>query len=349
MKIRLGRQRFWLDGWRFEIWPEIISKLPDDLQANTAKELAENYLDIEMDEKGRLGKNEELYGLFGGHKVKSNGSYKIDGIRYIHKGSLTKETIELKEAFLNKKSNRWMVLLAEQILKYSPRIRSIIIPMLESDLRFEKGWFVPFYNKTSIVFNGEEYYPFSSDKEDKNLNSLLKVLESKALGPWWKKEISLLIEDGIDWCGSLGENPSLSGLGHLKCPFELFRSLSWIDSKDNKNFFIDKSKFKQEINPDLYYDLAGKDVEMNKLEILKELVEKNKDPRGFIPVQEVGHELYKIMGIQKDKEKWIDKLYKSLIADNKIEILEHQSGQPRHGKGLYGKREYQLIKIEFLD
>ncbi|MFW6028742.1 MAG: hypothetical protein ACOCRO_00665 [Halanaerobiales bacterium] len=349
MKIRLGRQRFWLDAWRFEIWPELLSKLPLDMEADTAKELALKYLNVEMDEEGRLGKNEELYGLFSGHKVKNDGSYIINGVHLIDNGSLTEVAIDLIKLFKEDEQHQWMLLLAEQILKYSPRIRAVFIPMLEEELVFEKGWFVPFYNKTSLEYENEIYYPFSSKKEDKNLNSLLNKLGYKALGPWWLAEIDTEVDDNLTWRGLRSEEPSLSGLGQLRNPFEIFRSLKWIDSNDNKSYYVDIDKLKSDISPDLYKDLTGGEIEKDELDLLKELIKEYQDLRGFFSIREVGNEIYNRLNIEEDKERWVEKYFKTLLADNKINILDHQSGQPRHGRGLYDMRDYQLLKIEFLE
>lgn len=349
MKIKLGRQRFWLDGWRFEIWPELLSQLPKNMKASTAKELADKYLDVEMDEEGRLGKNEELYGLFAGKEVKTDGSYMITGINFINNGELTDSALELVEAYQRSDKKRWMILLAEQILKYSPRVRAIIIPMLKSKLIFEKGWFIPLYNKTILKYQGEIFYPFSRKKEDKNLNSLLKIMGFKALGPWWLNDINSPVDGELNWRGLRTEEPSLSGIGQLRNPFELFRNLSWIDSDNSKGFYVNKEVLKKDINKELFSELTEEQTIEDELELLKQLIKKHQDFRGFFPIQKVGEELYKKLDINEEKGKWIESFFKTMLAENKIRIIEHRSGQPRHGKGLYGMRDYQLLNIEVLD
>ncbi|MCK8828261.1 hypothetical protein MWH25_11005 [Natroniella acetigena] len=349
MKIRLGRQRFWLDPWRFEIWPELLGQLPADMEAVNAKELATKYLDLEMDELGRLANNEELYGLFGVEQVKTDNSYKIRGVKFINNGQLVQEALDLVVAYQEADEREWLTLLAEQVLKYSPRMRAITLVMLEDNpLEFEQGWFSSTYNRTSLKYQGELFYPFNRDHEEKNLNDLLEVLGYKALGPWWLEEIGEPVTD-LEWRGSRGENPSLSGVGKLRSPLELFLYLEWLEKYDDQTYYLNQKQFKQDLSLDLLSELTGASPVKDELELLKGLVEENIDFRGYFPVYQVGKKLHSKLDVEEEKDKWIERFFKTKLADNQIRIIEHQSGQPRHGRGLYGKREYQLLKVEFLD
>lgn len=349
MKIRLGKQRFWLDPWRFEIWPELLSNLPAEIEATTAKELAVKYLDLEIDDSGRLNHNEELYGLFAWKRMTKDKSYKLKGVNFINKGQLQQSARDLAAAYKADNEREWLILLGEQLLKYSPRLRAVIIAMLEDNpLKFETAWFKAVYNKTAVDYQGETFYPFYRDDEQQNLNNLLAAVGFPALGPWWAKELGVA-EEEIKWLGSRGQKPTLSGIARLRCPLELFLYLGWLKKYDTQTYYLEQEQFKRDISLELVSELTETSNEQNELELLKELVVEYKDFRGYFPLHKVGQALHSKLGITEEADKWIEKFFKAKLADNQLKILSHQSGQPRHGRGLYGKRDYQLLKVEFLD
>lgn len=49
------------------------------------------------------------------------------------------------------------------------------------------------------------------------------------------------------------------------------------------------------------------------------------------------------------EEQWIDHYFVTGINKGKFIIKDHEQGQPRHGRGLLGKKDYQLIKLEIRD
>jgi len=90
-------------------------------------------------------------------------------------------------------------------------------------------------------------------------------------------------------------------------------------------------------------------VKFDKDKVLKKLIEKHSDFRGFFPVELVGTQLKE----QTDKEsemsitRWIDSFFYGGFNTNRFKLIAHEQGQPRHGRGLLDKNDFQLIKIKF--
>jgi hypothetical protein len=350
MIIKIGTDRFWVRASNIERWADILSTLPEKITCKNKKDIAKNYLHYKVDEGGRIVNADEVYGLFGVEKSKT--SVTIVGSNFIKEND---DGYELTEGAINllnkyKDNDAWEKTLAEQLLKYSLRIRTLALALLNGGyLYFDKGYMENF---TSAYINYENinYYIFSSKPEDININNLINHYPAKVLGPFWKEEFNIIDEEIIQIQGVNKEEPSLGAMStYLKIPMMLFEYLNWLKEEVDGKYILDKHKIKEDVSEETFNSLIL-DISLDDMEVLKELTVNNSDARGFFPLEIVGSLLKDKIDRENEKsyEQWIDHYFMCGINEGRLRIVDHEQGQPRHGRGLFGKKDYQLIKLEIV-
>lgn len=351
MIIKIGTDRFWVKASNIERWAEILKSLPKKIPCSSKKDIARDYLGYKVDEKGRIVNADEVYGLFGAEKDKD--SLTIVGCNFIKEiedgYKLTESAIELVGRY--KQNDEWEKVLARQLLKYSIRVRSIAFAMLNGGyLFFEKGYMENFA-KAYITLNDKEYYVFSEKPEDININSLINDYASKILGCFWRKELDVDDAEEIVFKGVNKDYPSLGSMStYLKIPMLLFDYLGWIIESGDRRYVLDKNKIKNDTGKEIYDSLITEN-DTEGVEVLKELIKEYSDIKGFFPIGIVGSILKSRIDSENpmNEEQWIDRYFITGINEGRFKIKDHEQGQPRHGRGLLGKKDYQLIKLEIND
>lgn len=351
MIIKIGTDRFWVKASNIERWAEILKSLPKKIPCSSKKDIARDYLAYKVDESGRIVNADEVYGLFGAEKYKD--SLTIVGCNFIKEiedgYKLTESAIELVGRY--KQNDEWEKVLARQLLKYSIRVRSIAFAMLNGGyLFFEKGYMENFA-KAYITLNDKEYYVFSEKHEDININSLINDYASKILGCFWRKELDVDDAEEIVFKGVNKDYPSLGSMStYLKIPMLLFDYLGWIIESGDRRYVLDKNKIKNDTGKEIYDSLITEN-DTEGVEVLKELIKEYSDIRGFFPIGIVGSILKSRIDSENpmNEEQWIDRYFITGINEGRFKIKDHEQGQPRHGRGLLGKKDYQLIKLEIRD
>lgn len=350
MIIKIGTDRFWVRASNIERWAEIISTLPEKILCKSKKDIAKYYLHYKVDEGGRIVNADEVYGVFGVEKSKN--SLTIVGCNFIKENvegyELTEGAIKLLNEYKN--NGDWEKVLAEQLLRYSLRVRALALALLNGGyIYFEKGYMENFTN-AYISYKNTSYYVFSSKPEEINVNNLLNTQASTVLGPFWKEELNILKDEEIRFQGINKDYPSLGSMStYLKIPMMLFDYLNWIKEDKEGKYIFDKQKIKEDIEEQIFQSLIM-DNSLNEIEVLKELILNNSDARGFFPLEIVGSLLKDKIDRddEKNDERWIDHYFMTGINKGRFKILDHEQGQPRHGRGLLGKKDYQLIKLEIM-
>ncbi|AEF93191.1 hypothetical protein Desca_0287 [Desulfotomaculum nigrificans CO-1-SRB] len=351
MIIKIVRDRFWVKASNIERWAEILKLLPEKIPCSSKKDIARDYLGYKVDEKGRIVNADEVYGLFGIEKAKD--SVTIVGCNFIRANEegyeLTESAIELVERY--KQNDGWEKILAKQLLKYSIRVRSIAFALLNGGyLCFEKRYMENLAN-AYITLNDKEYYIFRDKPEDVNINTLMNDYSSKILGGFWRKELDIDDAEEIVFKGVNKEYPSLGSMStYLKIPVLLFGYLGWIIENGDRRYVLDKHKIKNDADKEVYDSLVYQ-TDTEEIEVLKELIKEYSDIRGFFPIGIVGSMLKNRIDRESNatEEQWIDHYFITGINEGRFKIKDHEQGQPRHGRGLLGKKDYQLIKLEILE
>ncbi len=351
MIIKIGTDRFWVRASNLERWAELLSSLPEKILSKSKKDMAKDYLYYKVDEEGRIIHADEVYGLFGVEKVKS--SLTIVGCNFIKRNEegyvLTEGAVKLLNQYKN--HEKWEKTLAEQLLKYSLRVRTLALALLNGGtMCFEKGYMKDFIT-TSIHYENKKYYVFSSKPQEVNINHLLNTYPSKVLGPYWREELDLLEGEEIKFQGINKEEPSLGSMStYLKIPMMLFDYLGWMKEGEEGKYTFDKQRMRKDIDARVFESLILDDV-LNEIEVLKALILNHSDARGFFPLELVGCLLNDKLDRENDRndDQWIDHYFITGIHKGLFKILDHEQGQPRHGRGLFGKKDYQLIKLEIIN
>lgn len=351
MIIKLGRERFWAKSSNIERWPEILKSLPTEIPSKSRNTIAKDYLHYTVDEKHRILNADEVYGIFGAEVSKK--CINIAGCNFIKKCDngykLSEEAIELINKYNN--DEQWEAMLAYQVLKYSIRVRSVAIALLNGGYIQFKKKFMENLKEANLNYNNKTYYIFSDKTDEVNINTLIKENTIDALGPFWKEELNIPDDEEISFSGATKGDPSLSFMTtYLQIPLHLFNYLEWIKEVDENKYILDKNKLKEDIDNSVLDSLI-KDNDLDDLDILKELISEYKDSRGYIPVAIVGEKLKEKIAADENVslDDWIDRYFITKVNSEILNIVNNEQGQPRHGRGLLGKKDHQLLKIEFIN
>lgn len=349
MKIHITADRFWFDNSSIERWPELLLNLPEKMEATSKYNIAKKYLSYPTDEKGRILRSDEFYGLFGAEEKQCRTI--ISGVNYIERREdgyyLTEDALLLRDCY--QVDNNWEIRLAKQLLMYSIRVRAIVIGILNSEgICFPKK-FLTQNKEAYIEFEGERYFLLNSNKTELNLNDFLKKFGTHSLGPFWKKELDIKEDEKIQIVGTTKEAPSLSEIGtYLKMPLTLFQYLGWFKEVNDDVYGFYQEKLKTDIGEEIFNSLLLEGYRKD-TDVLKELILKYGDIRGYFPVEEVGIMLKKQIAPEHNDNvpKWIDYYFMEGIESGKFKLIDTEQGQPRHGRGLLGDKEKQLLKLDF--
>lgn len=349
MKIHITADRFWFDNSSIERWPEILLKLPEKVESNSKYDIAKKYLSYPTDKKGRLVRSDEFYGLFGVDKKQEK--IIISGANFISKGEegyfLTDEALELRDSY--QRDEGWEKKLAKQLLTYAIRVRAVVLGILNSEGICFPNKFLNGNREAYVEIDGIKYFLLNPSVSVTNLNDFMKMYGKESLGSYWKKDLSIGAEEEIELAGTTKEAPSLSQIGtYLKMPLTLFKYLDWFKEKSEGVFQFNKEKVKEDVGEDIFNSLllAGS---IKDTDILKDLISEYGDIRGYFPVETVGNILKENIEPEAKEsiDKWIDRYFMEGIETGKFRLIGSEQGQPRHGRGLLGDKEKQLIKLEF--
>lgn len=349
MIIKIGTDRFWVRASNLERWAEILSSLPREIQCKSKKDIAKDYLHYKVDEGGRIVNSDEVYGLFGFGKSKTGIT--IIGSNFINEKDKGYVLTDAATNLLNKYNDNeeWEKTLAEQLLKYSIRVRSIVLALLNGGcLVCEKGYLQNL--KTSYISYGDnDYYIFSNKMEEVTINNLIELYPNIVFGPFWREELGINNDEIIEIQGVNKKEPSLGSSTYLKIPLLLFYYLEWVKEESEGRYILDKYKIKEDVGKETFNSLIINNT-FNEIEELKELIRENSDARGFFPIENVGLSLKDKIDSSNNEnyEQWIDHYFMTAINNGVLKIVDNEQGQPRHGRGLLGKKDYQLIKLEIL-
>jgi len=348
MIIKIGTDKFWVKASNIERWAEILKSLPVHMTATSKKDIAKDYLGYMVDKGGRIVNADEVYGMFGIEKSKS--SVAITGCNFIKEVKdgyeLTEGAIELVDRY--KKNDSWEKALACQLLKYSLRVRTVVYAMINGGyLTFDNGYMKNFI-KSYITFNDNKYYIFSKNPDETNINQLIHENSAQILGSFWRKELNIESTEEIVFKGINKEELSLKGIStFLGIPILLFDYLGWIIEDEDGKYILDKHRIIEDVGNEVYESFIDGD-ETDDIEILHQLIKEHSDARGYFSIEIIGSKLKDKIDSENSMilEQWIDHYFVTGINKGIFKIKDHEQGQPRHGRGLLGKKDYQLIKLE---
>ncbi len=348
MIIELAKEYYWESPAYYQRWPELLLKFPDSMSERSKNDIAIHYGNFLKDKKGRVH-FDEFHNLFGAEA--SDRGFKIFGSNLIissDKGFIkTEEANKLEEAY--KKGDGWQLILLQQVLKYSLRLRSIFAALLDDGVLLFPSGFLKGYNDACLRYKNIEYFIFSTDKNKINLNNLMWSDPTTTLGKFWMKDLNIPEGEIIVITGINGLEPSLHSISTwLRNPLYLAKELNLIKETNPGKFSLNFPEIKMGLSQELLASFR----DLNKLDeisFLKELIKEYQEINNYFPVSIVGKIMRQTFSPLEviDISEWIDKYFMTGTKERKFSIVGHQQGQPRHGRGLLGNIEKQLIKLEF--
>jgi hypothetical protein len=348
MIIELAKEYYWESPAHYQRWPELLLKFPDIIKEKSKNEIAIHYGNFLKDKKGRVH-FDEFHNLFGAEP--SDKGFKIFGSNLIKSSDQgfikTKEAIELEEAY--KKGEDWQLFLLQQVLKYSLRLRSIFAALLDGAVLMFPFGFLKGYNEACLRYKNVDYFIFSPDKNKANLNNLVWSNPTATIGKFWMDELNIPEGEIIVITGINRLDPSLHSISTwLRNPIYLANDLGLLIEETPSNFTLNFPEIKR-VLPQSILDSFGNVIKLDEITLLKDLIKVYQEINGYFPVALVGNIMKKtfIPFDNTDPADWIDKYFMTGVKERKFSIIGYQQGQPRHGRGLLGNIEKQLIKLEF--
>ena len=353
-QIKLAIERFWMEPGNFEMWCEILSRIPHETTARNIKEMAKLYLDKDVDgSDAKLDRSRELYGLMGYHYSAKTGTLEIKGVHFIERCDgqlrLTQEALQLVKAYQDNAD--WEKKLAKQLLSYSPRTRIIMHLLLNDGFIETQGRPLNELGKWNIVFGGESYSPFASNPKHNDMNRLLNSFKTEALGSLWTQIIAdhdIVLDSDWLFTGSTGVEPALNNItAFMRCPMQLFHYLEWFVERGDGSRVLNREKLINDVDIAQLFTVEYKDEQPELLWLQQEIAQ-CADYRGLFPVETIfeGLLVNYYPEWKSGLPQFIDYYLNKGIKEGLFSIADHESGQPRHGRGYLGKREYQLIKLD---
>lgn len=353
--IRLSIERFWMEAGNFELWCELLCRIPTHTEAKSMKEIAALYLNKDVVEKDRkLDRSKELFGLLGYEYSKRTTQFEIKGINYLERIEgvlhLTEDAQKLIDSFQNDKG--WEKLLARQLLQFSPRVRVVIHLLLNGGYFITHGASLDTFGRWQLEMGEDSYRPFASNPNKNDMNRLLWKFKVEALGPAWMRllrEKEIALEEGWSFIGSGGKEPAITNLtAFMRAPMQLFDYLDWFSEHGEGKIIINQEKIAHDIGDLGSLFTITQEKSVDELHTLKETIHFFSDDRGFFPIEPVlEHLLIKHYPTwEKGLSRFVDYFVTNGINNGVFTVVDHESGQPRHGRGYLGKREYQLIKLD---
>lgn len=353
--IRLSIERFWIEPGNFELWCEQLSSIPQQTEAKSMKEIASFYLNKDVIEKDKkLDRSKELFGLLGYEYFKRTAQFEIKGVFFLERiDDHLQLTEDAKKIIISyKNDDGWEVLLARQLLRFSPRVRVIIHMLLNGGYFNTNGASLDFIGKWQLDMDGASYHPFASNPQKNDMNRLLEHFKVEALGNEWMKlllEKEVGLEEGWSFIGSGGKEPAITNLtAFMRAPMQLFEYLDWFVRDEGGKVILNKEKVSHDID-DLgsLFTITPTDS-VDEVHTLKETIHFLSDDRGFFPLEPVLEQVLieHYPSWDKGLSRFVDYYITDGINKGIFTVVAHESGQPRHGRGYLGKREYQLIKLD---
>ncbi|GFZ93768.1 hypothetical protein GCM10008018_45230 [Paenibacillus marchantiophytorum] len=353
--IKLAIERFWIEPGNFEMWCDALSKIPLETKARNVKELAKLYFNRDTDSTDKkLDRSKELFGLIGYNYSKTSRQLDIKGMYFLERKAgclcLTQDAVELIDAY--RQGYDWEKKLALQLLSYSPRTRVIMFLLLNGGVIQSYCKSMNELGKWQIVYDGVVYSPFTSNFLLNDMNRMLHRFKLQALGPFWKQVIEengIILEDEWQFIGSSGIEPAIHNLtAFMRCPMQLFDYLEWFVEMADGTRILNINKISNDIDVKKLFNLEITQTQ-SELQWLKNEAKNFADHKGLFPIEPVFEQLMAkyYPTWEKGLPRFIDYYITTGISERLFVLVQHESGQPRHGRGYLGKREYQLIKLDF--
>ncbi|MGE5389786.1 MAG: hypothetical protein ACM3PE_01860 [Deltaproteobacteria bacterium] len=344
--VHLSKLFLWPETTRFQAYPEFLCQVDPEEGYQHMADLARRAGDQRMLDNRHV-KHENIVRNFPGLELDKQGEPLLRGVGIMQKRDkryfLSSWGRELRSSYLeDPKGERWKVTLAAGLLRREPRIRSLVkgLSQQSSQLAFPaSGFFNGSYAKARLVSGERDYLPFAPPLPDQaNLQSFMNELRGWAMGDW-REELEF---SEVIYAGAQGTEISTWGLGGAaKGAFFLFHHLGLVEEAAGELRWLGE-KAARVMGPELAADFGWmEDESSNMLEIIKGLIIELRSDNGFLVASQLMAKLQEMN--MKDGEKELAKL----LDAGYLRLEAWDYGQKRHGRGLFGQADKQLVKFSF--
>lgn len=345
--VRLTKLFLWVEAARFEVYPELVSRLDPDRVYHAMREVARLALGSRMSDGKNLTRDDLTFNLPGWGPPRQ-GDPVLRGIGLLENRNggyaLSAEGRCLGTLYREKlRENAWKVELARILLTREPRTRVLVRLLVEdgASLRFSQPeWFAGSYREAVLESGASIYHPFPGKTgPGGDMQRLLDHDGRWALGAWAGDD-PVREADQVVFAGTSGPRVSTNDLGMaLRGPLELFLNLRLV--RESGGIVTWDHRRAGELLPsDLVRDLGGPVAETSSVAHLAvRLIDELAADDGFVVASELRDALRQ-NGVEAP-----DKQLADLMTQGVIRLEAFDYGQARHGKGLFDDPRKQLVKF----
>jgi len=375
-RLGLTKLFLWSEAERFQTYPQALARLVPG-RTYTRQAIGTELFGLVYAEKDKPRRENVISNLFGGlqiaedkfllrginffRRLTPNGSHRVSGItvweRADDKWKPTEAALRIGNVYRQSPNEiEWQQLLAEQLARYEPRTRALLY-LLSHDhvLQFESpAYFAGNTQQAQLV--GRDSYALFGDR-GAAFNRLLFERQDIAIGPWWRIEIEdagFELAEDFALQGSINRPPSTNYINSaLKTALYVFYALGILIEQAG-GWRVDTDAFARHLSSDLCRELLGSKY-VEPLDLLDEwkrlayVLDELVDERGFVIAAEVANRWGDLSGLRpNERETAFDALIRRGIFEDRVQVIDRHTGQPRMGRGLLGDDNMRLVKLRVL-
>ena len=350
--VALTKLCLWYDAGRIQTWPSLLAQIDPNRTWPSPTALAREYLSDRMTDLRHVP-SVDMVRCFPGLEYIA-GKLVLKGVGLIEKqgcGYALSETAQMIGSLYRDAPHHrdWVIELARVLLRSEPRTRILarLLGNPSARLVFDgPTWFGGHIAKARLCGFGQDVTPFATDDTEKAL-SLRPFIDDEAwwaLGQWRDHELLAATET----CRFVGKvknaytldriavslRPSMEVLAHLGIMVHEAGEV-WLDSG------VAADLLGPALAEDFGWELSSC-AAATLIDHIRELLPTLQADTGLVVASELRRELV-YRGIE-DPDREIGKL----MDERKLILERTDHGQPRHGEGLFGEPQKQLIKIRVL-
>lgn len=375
-QLGLTKLFLWSEAERFQTYPQALARLEPG-RVYTRQEIGTELFGLVYVGGGKPRRENVVRNLFGAlqiaedklllrginlfRRLTPNGPHRVSGMtiweRADDEWKPTEAALHIGDVYRQAPNEiKWQQLLAEQLARYESRTRVLLYLLSHGHtLRFElPGYFAGNAGRAELV--GEETCALFDDRGIA-FNSLLYDHQDVAIGPWWCAEIENAgFELASDYAlqGAAGRSPSVDHINSaIKRALYIFYVLGILVEQDG-TWRVDTDAFARHLAPDLCRDLLGSEY-VEPLNLADEwarlayVLEELADERGFIISAQAANRWGELSGLQtNEREMAFDVLIRRGIFEERVQVIDRHTGQPRMGRGLLGDDNMRLVRLRVL-
>jgi len=344
--VRLATLRLWQEPARFQAYPSFLQSVDPVGEYSSMADLARQAGERRMLDDRHV-KEEGITRNLGDWDRNGRGDLVWRGIGLLEKRNrnyvLSESGLALRSVYRDEPSGqRWKIMLATLILRREPRTRALVRALSSpaAELRFEAGsWFAGPHSLAVLTSDFGEFTPLAPALLGRpNIQTLLDTLGAWALGDWGSLPVHSS-DVSVTYAGVRDPVLTVDDLGGaLRGPFELFSALGLAEDVAGTLRWR-PSAAAELLGPSCAAEFGWTTGAPDLPELVDQLVMELRADNGYLIASELRDRLAAAGVIGPDRE------LAALLDAGTLVLEAYDYGQSRHGEGLFGEPDKQLIKL----